>query len=323
MTQLRPFRFGVQARSARDRTAWTELARRTEAGGYSVLTMPEHPNDQFAAVPGLMSAADATTTLRLGQLVLTNDFKHPVVLAKELATLDVLSEGRLEIGLGAGHVREEYDQVGMPFDDRRTRVDRLFESITVIRGLMAEESLTFHGKHYTIEGLDGFPKPVQARPPLLVGGGGRRILSFAARHADIVGVNGTTGLGSQSPDWTDTTQSTPPGGHELIGTMTAEAVDAKVALIREVAGDRFTDLELNIRAYMTNVVDDIADGIDTMSRRLHVSESFLKTSPFALIGPPSKLIEDLLSYRERWGISYVVVSADDLDTFAPVVAKLA
>jgi probable F420-dependent oxidoreductase len=323
MTHPRPFRFGVQARSARNRREWTELARRAEALGYALLTMPDHPNDQFAAMPGLMAAASVTTTLRLGQLVLTNDFKHPVVLAKELATLDVLSEGRLEIGLGAGHVGEEYAQTGVSFDDRRTRVDRLLESVAVIRGLMAEGPLTFNGKHYQIDNLDGFPKPVQARPPLLIGGGGRRILTFAARHADIVGVNGTTGLGRQSPDWTVNARSAPPGGDELINTMTAEAVDAKVRLVREAAGERYDQIELNIRPYMTSVVGDVEAGIDAVARRLLVDEAFLRTSPFALIGPPAKLTEDLLARRERWGLSYIVVSADDLDAFAPVVAKLA
>lgn len=323
MTQPRPFRFGVQARSARNRKEWTELARRAEAYGYAVLTMPDHPNDQFATIPGLMAAADATTTLRLGQLVLTNDFKHPVVLAKELATLDVLSEGRLEIGIGAGHVGEDYAQVGIEFDDRRTRVDRLLESVEVIRGLMAEGPLTFAGKHYHIKDLDGFPKPVQARPPLLIGGGGRRMLTFAAKHADIVGVNGTTGLGAQSPNWTGAVRSAPPGGRELIATMTAEAVDDKVQLLREVAGERYQQLELNIRTYMTSVVSDVGAGIDAMARRLLVDEAFLRTSPYALIGPPAKLAEELLARRERWDFSYIIVSADDMDAFAPVVARLA
>jgi probable F420-dependent oxidoreductase len=252
-----------------------------------------------------------------------HDFKHPVVLAKELATLDVLSEGRLEIGLGAGHVGEEYAQAGIGFDPRRTRVDRLFESVAVIRGLMAEGPLTFSGKHYQIDNLDGFPKSVQAPPPLLIGGGGRRILAFAARHADIVGVNGTTGLGKQSPDWTVSARSAPAGGNELVKTMTAEAVDAKVQLVREAAGERYDQIELNIRPYMTSIVGDVAAGIDAMARRVLVDEAFLRTSPFALIGPPAKLAEDLLARRERWGLSYIVVSADDLDAFAPVVAKLA
>src|ERR1700733_12711351 len=142
MTHIRPFRFGVQARSAPDRKTWLDLGRRAEGAGYAVLTMPEHPNDQFSAMPGLTAIAGVTTDLRLGQLVLTNDFNHPALLAKEFATLDLLSDGRLEMGLGAGHVGEEYAQLGIPFERKGTRVDRLFEAVEIVRGLMADEPLT-------------------------------------------------------------------------------------------------------------------------------------------------------------------------------------
>lgn len=288
-----------------------------------MLTMPEHPNDQFAAMPGLTAIAGVTTNLRLGQLVLTNDFKHPALLAKDLATLDVLSDGRLEIGIGAGHVGEDYARLGIPFEGRRTRVDRLFEAVKMIRGFMEDGPLTFHGEHYSIDGLDGFPKPLQMPPPLLLGGGGPRMLTFAAEHADIIGVNGTTGLGSTSPNWTEGDQAGPPGGVDLINTMTAQAVDKKVELIRKAAGHRFADIELSIRTYMTAVADDVAEVTRALADRLNVPGQFLDTSPFALIGPPSKIAEDLLERRERWGFSYTVVSADDLDAFAPVVAALA
>jgi probable F420-dependent oxidoreductase len=322
MTDTRPFRFGVQARSAPDRKAWLDLGRRAEAAGYSVLTMPEHPNDQFSAIPGLAAIAGVTTELRLGQLVLTNDFKHPALLAKDYATLDVLSDGRLEMGLGAGHVGEEYVQLGLPFEGRRVRVDRLFEAVEIIRGLMGDDVFSFKGIHYQLDRLDGYPKPIQQPPPLLVGGGGTRILEFAARNADIIGVNGTTGLGSSSPDWTRSGVPGPPGGIELINTMTATAIDAKVKTIRRAAGERINDIELNIRTYMTSVADDVQAATTDMTQRLHLPDGFLDDSPFALIGPPSKLVEDLLERRERWGFSYIVVSADDLDAFAPVVAEL-
>jgi probable F420-dependent oxidoreductase len=322
MNHVRPFRFGVQARSAPDRKAWLDLGRRAEGAGYAALTMPEHPNDQFSAMAGLTAIAGVTTDLRLGQLVLTNDFKHPALLAKEFATLDLLSDGRLEMGLGAGHVGEEYAQLGIPFERKGTRVDRLFEAVEIVRGLMADEPLTFCGNHYQIEGLQGYPKPIQTPPPLLLGGGGRRILTFAARHADIIGVNGTTGLGSTSPDWTQRDNAAPPGGVELIKTMTAQAVDEKLDLIRAAAGHRLPDIELNIRTYMTAVADDVESATETLTQRLHLPDGFLAASPFALIGPPTKLTEDLLQRRERWGFSYIIVGADDLDAFAPVVASL-
>src|SRR6476659_7180766 len=168
----RPFRFGVQASSAADAKAWVDLARRVEALGYSTLTMPDHFGDQLAPVPALMAAASVTTTLRVGALVWDNDYKHPVVLAKELATMDVLSGGRLEVGLGAGWMATDYEQSGIPYDSPGVRIDRMLEGLEIIRGLFAEGTYSFQGEHYTITALDGRPKPIQSPPPVLIGAGG-------------------------------------------------------------------------------------------------------------------------------------------------------
>lgn len=310
MSSLRPFRFGVQASGAPDRATWVELARRVEADGYSCLTMPDHFTDQLAPMPALMSVADATTTLRVGALVWDNDYKHPVVMAKELATLDVLSDGRLEIGLGAGWMISDYEQSGIPYDRAGVRIDRFVEGLAIIRSALSEGAFSYDGQHYSISGYDGLPKPVQRPyPPVLIGGGGRRVLSIAATQADIVGINATMSSGVVGPD--------------ALSTMTAAAVDQKVGIVRDAAGERWNDIEMSIRAFMVNVTDDAAGAVEGLASVLRVEPSTIAEMPFALVGPPSKLIEDLLARRERWGFSYVIVGADDVEHFAPIVAALA
>ncbi len=305
---LRPFRFGIQASNAPSRAEWVSLAQRTEGNGFSCLTMPDHFGDQLAPVPAMMTAADATTDLRICALVFDNDYKHPVVLAKELATMDLLSDGRVEIGLGAGWMITDYEQLGMTYDSPGVRIDRCVEGLHIIKQSMQPGSFSFEGKHYTITNYDGLPKPVQSKVPLLIGGGGKRVLGIAAREADIVGINPSLHTGVI--------------GVETFGQMTADAVDEKVAIVRAAAGDRIADIELNIRAFLVNVTDDGAGARSRLASSLGVDEAMLLSSPFALIGSPAELIERLLERRERWGFSYVIVGADDVDKFAPVVAAL-
>ena len=272
--------------------------------------MPDHFDDQFSPVPALMAAAAATETLRVGALVWDNDYKHPVVLAKELATIDVLSAGRLEIGLGAGWLATDYEKSGIPYDSNKVRVDRFEEGLAVIKGALTGEPFSFAGDQYTITELIGTPRPVQSpRPPILVGGGGKRVLSIAAREADIVGINGTLAAGEVGPD--------------AIASMTAAAVDTKVEIVRTAAGDRLAEIEFNIRAFMVRVTDDRDAVVEQIAGFVQVEPSLVAESPFALIGAPAQIVDELSRRRERWGFSYVIVGADDVNVFAPVVAELA
>ncbi|MEN9804425.1 MAG: hypothetical protein RIS41_1272 [Actinomycetota bacterium] len=308
-SSTRPFRFGVQANGSLSGRAWTELARRAEGLGYSTLTMPDHFDDQLAPVPALTAAAAVTESLRIGALVWDNDYKHPLVLAKELATMDVLSEGRVEIGLGAGWMIADYEQSGIPYDSAKIRIDRFVEGLAVIKGLMGPGTFSFAGDHYRITEHNGLPKPVQSPcPPILIGGGGKRVLSIAAREADIVGINATMSAGVI--------------GASVFDTMTAAMVDEKVDIVRQAAGARWSDIEMNIRAFLVNVTDDAKSAAEGIASMLGVTAAQVDDTPFALVGPTSKLIDDLIARRERWGFSYVIVGMNDVDAFAPVVAAL-
>lgn len=308
---VRPFRFGVQVSSTGTRAEWVELARKIESLGYSTLTMPDHFTEQLAPVPALQCAADATTTLRLGALVYDNDYKHPVVLAKELATMDVLSDGRVEIGLGAGWMATDYEQAGIPYDSPGVRVSRMIEGVAVIKGALGAEPFSFAGSHYQITEYQGLPKPVQSSPPWLIGGGAPRVLKFAAEHADIVGINGNLKSGAVDASTYD--------------SMTAESVDEKISWVHAAAGaaDRLADIEMNVRAFIVSVTDDADGAIAMMASFISAEEDLVRNTPFALVGPPSKLVEDLRTRRERWGFSYIIVGQNDIEAFAPVVAELA
>lgn len=271
--------------------------------------MPDHFNDQLAPVPALMSAAAATTSLRVGALVWDNDYKHPLVLAKELATMDLLSDGRLEIGLGAGWMISDYEESGIPYDSAKVRIDRFVEGLAVIKGCLGEGPVTHNGEHYNVTNHNGLPKPVQKPlPPILIGGGGKRVLGIAAREADIVGINPTMSAGVVGP--------------EAFASMSADAVDDKVAIVRAAAGERFDQIEMNVRAFMVRVTDQRVDALVGLAAAVATPRELLEESPFVLIGSPAQITEDLLSRRERWGFSYVIVGPDEVELFAPVVAAL-
>ncbi|HIG25465.1 MAG TPA: TIGR03621 family F420-dependent LLM class oxidoreductase [Acidimicrobiia bacterium] len=304
----KPFRFGIQLTKPSEGRTWADTARKLEDDGWSTLVMPDHFEDQLAVTPALAAAAQATTTLRLGALVFGNDYRHPVVLAKDMATLDVLSEGRMEFGLGAGWMKSDYDKAGMEYDRPGVRIDRMLESLAVIRGLFADGPVNFSGDYYQITDMEGWPKPVQTPPPVLIGAGGKRMLGIAAREADIVAVTANLKAGYVG---SETTQDVSP-----------ERFDQKMAWVKEAAGDRYDDLEFSVLVFSTQVTDDRAAAVTGMAELFHFEEKQIEETPALLIGSTNQIIEQLQANRERWGFNYIVVQDTAIDTLGPVVAQL-
>jgi probable F420-dependent oxidoreductase len=305
------FRFGVQVGGSYSAAEWRTLARKIEDLGYSTLFMPDHFVDtELAPMVGLSVAAAATDRLRVGMLVLANDYKHPAIVAKEAATLDVLSEGRLELGIGAGWKKTDYDALGLPYDAPGTRITRLADALTVIKRAWGDGPFDHDGDHYTIRSYNGTPKPVQQpRPPILVGGGGPRLLRLAGKEADIVGINPNLRAGAITND--------------ALKTSLAEQTRQKIDWVREGAGDRFDALELQIRYFVAAITDDAAGLAEAMSPGFGVSVDDALTSAVALVGTIDEVCETLTRRRKEWGVSYVVFGEDTFEAFAPVVSRLA
>ena len=306
----KPFRFGAQVSDSKPGQALADLARKLEDGGYSTLFVPDHFDDQPAPIPAMTWMAAATSELRVGSLVLDNDFKHPVVLAKEAATLDLLSDGRLELGIGAGWMHTDYETSGIPFDSAKVRIDRLQEAVTVIKGLMTGEPFSFEGTHYKIDNLTGTPKPVQQpHPPIIIGAGAKRMLSFAAREADIISVNFDLSPGAVNAD--------------VVTTGTAELTAQKVDLIREVAGDRFDDIELSVTVFMAALHENRDQLAEMVAGSFGQPPEFVLESPHFCAGTEEQIIDQLQERRERFGFSYIVFGGGSYEAMLPVVGKLA
>jgi probable F420-dependent oxidoreductase len=300
----------VGVHASRSRAAWVEKARRIEALGYDVLTVPDHLAELLAPIAALLSAADATTAIRVGTNVLNNDFRHPVLVAREAATVDFLTGGRLELGLGAGHVKAEYDEAGLVYDRGGVRVERLAEATAIVKGLMAGEPFTFAGRHYRVTGHKIHPRPVQQpHPPIVIAGNGHQLLTLAAREADIVGFSGITfRRGGTFPD---------------LSAQKVSGVDERIQLVRAVAGERFASLELNVLVQRVVVVDDRRRAAEELARHWNqLTPEEILESPFVLIGTTDQMVEDLLTRRERWGFSYFTIFEPYLSAFAPVVGRL-
>jgi len=278
--------------------------------GYAALYLPDHFGEQPGPVAALMSAADATTRLRIGSLVFDNDYRHPVVLAKEAATLDLLSAGRLDLGIGAGWMVSDYQQAGIPYDSAGTRIDRLAETVTIIKKFFGGGEFSFTGKHYSIKGLEGAPSPVQKpHPPILLGGGGRKMLSLAAREANIVHVNYNLNEGRINP--------------KLVQTGMAEATDEKLAWIKEAAGDRFDAIELGFTVFFANVTEDRESLASALAPSMGFEPRNVLEMPHFLIGTVEQIEEDLKLRRERYGFSDVIVPGEATESLAPIVERLA
>lgn len=310
MSKPRAFKFAVQEHRAPSATAWKDKARQVESLGYSALYLPDHFTDQLGPIAALMAAADATTRLRVGSLVFDNDYRHPVVLAKEAATIDLLSDGRFDLGLGAGWLAADYEQAGLPFDGPGTRIGRMEEALRIIKGLFAGGPFSFAGEHYRIKDIEGWPLPVQKpHPPILLGGGGRRMLRLAAREADIVNINFDLREGRVN--------------RELVRTGLAEATDEKLAWVKEAAGDRLESIELSVTIFLANITDDRESVATAMAAGVGAESQQILDMPHFLIGTVDELVEDLRRRRERYGISFVIVPGDVAELFAPIVARLA
>ncbi len=291
----RPFRFGVVAAYAQSHAAWVSTARRAEELGYATLLIPDRANiGSLAPLPALAVAAEATTRLRVGSYVLCNDYRHPVLLAREAATVDLLSGGRFELGLGAGVGPFEFQQLGIPFANAGVRVGRLEEALQVIKRLFTEESVDFSGKYYTITQVKGYPRPAQQpRLPLLVAGAGERMLKVAAREADIIAIGSK--ITERGADPTDA------------------PMEQKIGWIQEAAGQRFADLELSQTIYDVQLTDSSA-ALSPQAGGPPIPKRPMQTS---------QVVDYLLEQRDRYGFSYLHVYEGQMENFAPVVAQLA
>ncbi len=299
----------MQEHRAPNAKAWRDKARLVETLGYATVYLPDHFGDQLGPVAALMSAADATTTLRVGSLVFDNDYRHPIVLAKEAATLDLLSDGRLDFGLGAGWLASDYEQTGIPLDPPGIRIERMAEALQIIKGFFAGGSVSFTGKHYKVDGVEAAPVPVQKpHPPIVLGGGGRRMLHLAGREADIVSVNFNLSEGRIN--------------RRLVHTGMAGATDEKVAWIKEAAGERFSEIEMSVTVFVANVTDDRVSVAEAMAAGLKTEPGEVLQTPHFLIGTVEQIVEDLQARRERFRISYVVVPDEAAVSLAPVVERL-
>lgn len=288
------FRFGVTAASASSHAAWVATARRAEELGYSTLLIPDRTTvGSLAPMPALAIAAEATTVLRLGSFVFCNEYRHPVMLAREAATLDLLSEGRFELGLGAGVSADESQRMGIPFANAGIRVGHLEETLQLMKLLFTEETVNFSGQYYTITEMKGNIRSVQQpHPPLLVAGAGERMLKLAAREANIIAIGSKITKQRQDP--------------------TDASLEQKIAWIKEAAGQREADLELSQTIYDLEITDS-RTGLPAQAGGWFIPKRPLSTE---------EAVAYLLEQRERYGFSYLQVSEGQMENFAPVVARL-
>lgn len=306
-TGQRPFRFGAVAAHIQSRVGWVEKVRKVEELGYDTLLVVDHLTTSLGPLVALAVAAEVTTKIRIGSFVLCNDFRHPAILAKELATLDVLSEGRFEFGLGSGYMPSDYQLTGLAFDSPGVRLNRFEESIHLLKALFSGEAVNFCGDYYSIHGLRNQPVSVQRpHPPFYIGGGGKRVLSFAAREADIVGIAHKNS-----------------GPRLDLANTTAEPTAQKIAWVREAAGERFAQLELSVMVFHTIVTEQREQVAQQVASRFGLSPMQALDSLQLLIGSVEQIAEELWTRREKYGISYIVVTEEQIDAFAPVVARLA
>jgi probable F420-dependent oxidoreductase len=316
VTAPRPFRFiAPMPRLGPDIAAWTASLRRIEDLGFETVAVSEHLTHGWSMEPlaTLAAAAMATSRVRLLTLVLANDFRHPVMLHKAAATIDVLSGGRLDLGLGAGWLRDDYDAAGIAFDRPGVRIERLAETIAILDGLFGPDPFTFTGRHFRVSALEGLPRPIQSpRPRLFIGGGGPQILGLAGRHADIVGIHARLAPDGITPD--------------VAADLSATRFEEKIAIVRAAAADAGRPMpELQATVYLAMVGTGAAPGPaarSSFASALLADAALLADSPAVLMGSVDQCVAALIERRERFGISAWHLGGD-LDAVAPIVARLA
>lgn len=302
---MRPFRFGVQVHTAGSHEQWAALARRAEELGYDVICIPDHVGPQLAPFPALAAAAAATSRIRVGTFVLDNDFRHPLLTAHEAVTVHALSGGRLELGLGAGWLRRDYERLGVEFAPPRVRVERLEEAVEIAGLYFRGGELSFDGRHYTVDRVEPRRLPdAMPPPPLLIGGGGPRVIDLAARKAGVASVFFTaTRDGSGFED------------------MLPATYRRKIERLRASAGER--DVEVNVLVQTVEVTDDRRAAVERGAREFEMTPEDFLALPFGLAGTVDEIADDLERHRESYGASYFTVRGDVFESFAPVVEKLA
>jgi len=308
-----PFRFGLQTHGPIEGMSWIDTAKFAEQQGYSSLLVPDHFHGQYGPMTALAAAAAVTTELKVGALVFGNDYRHPIMLAKEMATLDHIAEGRVEFGIGAGWMRTDYDQTGMSYDRPGLRIERMVESLQIIKRCWQEGSFDFAGEHYQIDGYDGLPLPyTPGGPPVIIGGGGPRMLGVAAEHADIVAITANLRAGEV--------------GADAISDSMPEAYDAKLARVGEVLGARLDDTEINSLAMNTTITDDRDGALEFFAGMFGAPKEHVAQTPALIVGSVDEIVETLQERRDRWGFNYVVVQQNGgqgLERFNEVISTLA
>ncbi len=307
-----PFRFALQLLGAPDARTWTERVRWAEGAGYSTVSMQDHVGSRFSPLPALAAAAAVTTSVRLATFVLANGFRHPALVAKDAATLQVLSGGRFELGLGAGWLGAEFEELGLPFESPGRRIARLRESVEIIRRLFAGGAVTYTGEHYTVRDLELVPTMAPgAGPRVILAGGGPKILSLAGEKADIVSV------------LTNQRHRNAPGQGLLGAAGSLAAVRSGVDAVRDAAGARIGSMELNLRMMVVEVTDRPATRAEEIGRSMGMTADEVLASPFTLLGTVDGIVERLHWLREELGVTYFTVDGDTGEMLAPVVARVA
>ncbi|MFK7919289.1 MAG: TIGR03621 family F420-dependent LLM class oxidoreductase [Ilumatobacter sp.] len=318
----RPFRFGLQSYFAETPGDWREQARRAEDLGFSTFSVADHvigpgpalsatnhPIQNVAAMPAMAVAIEATSTINVGARVFCTDYRQPVMFAKELATLDFFSEGRLEVGIGCGWLQGEYEAMGLQWDGAGVRLDRMEETLQLLRAHFADGEIDVQGQHVQATGFEGVPKPASATPPIMIGGGAKRVLGIAGREADIVSLNFNNRSGKIGPDG--------------VGSSTSELTAQKVDWIRAGAGERFDDIEIEIGAYFTVVTDQREATLGQMAPMFQLEPEQLADHPHALIGSVDHICDEIVRRRDTYGISYITFGASAVDSVGPIVERLA